>query len=170
MTSPDRRPLVVVMGVSGSGKTTVGRALATALDVPFADADRLHSRANIAKMSAGTPLDDDDRRPWLAAVARWLVEHEVTGGVVACSALLRRYRDVLTASAPRAWFLYLHVDRDALAQRLQQRRDHFMPAALLDSQLALIEPPGADERSVTVDASAAPDSVVRQFLMRAGED
>ena len=80
MTSPDRRPLVVVMGVSGSGKTTVGRALATALDVPFADADRLHSQANIAKMSAGTPLDDDDRRPWLAAVARWLVEHEVTVG------------------------------------------------------------------------------------------
>ena len=75
--------------------------------MPFADADRLHSRANIAKMSAGTPLDDDDRRPWLAAVARWLVEHEVTGGVVACSALLRRYRDVLTASAPQAWFLYL---------------------------------------------------------------
>ena len=99
-----------------------------------------------------------------------LVEHEGTGGVVACTALLRRYRDVMTAAAPQVWFLYLHVDRDALAQRLEQRRDHFMPAELLDAQLALIEPPDADERAVTIDATAAPDSVVRQFLVRVGED
>ena len=172
MTSPDRRRLlVIVMGVSGSGKSTVGHTLAAALDVPFADADDFHSRANVAKMSAGTPLDDDDRRPWLEAIARWLAEQRESGGVVACSALRRSYRDVLTGAAPEAWILHVHVVRDVLVERVQARTDHFMPAALLDSQLDLLEPPDADEHAVTVDASAAtPDEVVREFLTRVRED
>ena len=172
MTSPDRRrALVIVMGVSGSGKSTVGHTLAAALDVPFADADDFHSRANVAKMSAGTPLDDKDRRPWLEAIARWLAEHRGSGGVVACSALRRSYRDVLTGAAPEAWILYVDVARDVLVERVHARTDHFMPAALLDSQLALLEPPDDDEHAVTVDASAAtPEEVVREFLTRARED
>jgi gluconokinase len=162
---------VVVSGVSGSGKTTVGRALAAALDVPFADADDLHPRANVAKMSAGTPLDEDDRRPWLEAIATWLAAHSESGGVVACSALRRSYRDVLAEAAPDVWILHLDVARDVLVDRLQARRGHFMPATLLESQLALLEPPGDDERVVTIDASTAtPEDVVRRFLTRVRED
>src|SRR3954454_7870942 len=100
------RPPLVVMGVSGSGKSTVGAALAQRLRVPFADADDFHPQANIAKMSAGIPLDDQDRAPWLAAIGTWLAEHSATGGVASCSALKRAYRDVLSGAAPRA--VYLH--------------------------------------------------------------
>jgi gluconokinase len=152
-TSP-RATMVVVMGASGSGKSTFGAALAEALDAPFLDADDLHPPANRQKMAAAVALDDDDRRPWLDAVAVWMAERIRTGqpGVVACSALRRRYRDRLRAAGPSVRFVYLAVSRAELEARMRARV-HFMPVTLLDSQLAALEPPGADEAACTLDGS-----------------
>ncbi|WP_063057985.1 gluconokinase [Nocardia sienata] len=148
-------PCVVVMGVSGTGKTTTARLLARRLAVPFADADDLHPRANIDKMASGLPLDDSDREPWLAAVADWLRARaaEGTGGVMACSALKRRYRDLLRTGAPGAYFLLLTADREELLARITGRTGHFMPAALLDSQLATLEPLQPGEQGVALHGS-----------------
>ncbi|HEV7147954.1 MAG TPA: gluconokinase [Pedococcus sp.] len=157
-------PLVVVMGVSGSGKTTVGAALAQRLEVPFADADDFHPPENIAKMSAGIPLDDADRRPWLEAIAGWLAKHTATGGVASCSALKREYRDILTTAAPSTFFLHLHGDRDVLAARVAARPAHFMPAALIDSQFATLEPLQADERGDVLDVSQSVDDLVNHAV------
>lgn len=164
MTSSAHPPLAVMMGVSGSGKSVVGAALAQRLRVPFADADDLHPPANIAKMSAGVPLDDDDREPWLRTVAHWLREHAGEGGVVACSALKRSYRDLLREHATHTVFLHLHGDRDVLAQRVTARPGHFMPAVLIDSQLATLEPLGADERGATLDVSDPVEDLVEQSV------
>src|SRR3982750_3854146 len=141
---------VVIMGVSGSGKTTVGAALAVRLGLRFVDGDALHPEANVAKMAAGTPLTDDDRWPWLDAVGAVLADGQV---VVACSALRRVYRDRLRAAAPDIQFVYLRVPRDVLEERMSHRA-HFMPVTLLDSQLATLEPPEPDERAITIDAAA----------------
>ena len=157
-------PLVVVMGVSGSGKTTVGAALAQRLRVPFADADDFHPQANIDKMSAGIPLDDDDRRPWLESIARWLADHETTGGVIGCSALKRSYRDILRSGSARTTFLHLHGDRDVLATRVAARPAHFMPAALIDSQFATLEPLEPDENGAVLDVSLPVDDLVARGL------
>lgn len=157
----------MVLGASGSGKSTVGRALAARLDVPFADADDLHPAANVAKMAAGLPLDDDDRAPWLDAVGRWLAAHPA-GGVMACSALRRRYRDMLRAHAAKVWMLHLAGERSVLEQRVAGRRDHFMPASLVASQLAALEPLGADERGETVDLELPVEQAVSTFLSRTG--
>jgi gluconokinase len=157
-------PLVVMMGVSGSGKTTVGAALAQRLRVPFADADDFHPEANIAKMSAGIPLDDDDREPWLRAIADWLVEHTSSGGVASCSALKRSYRDVLTQAAPHAVYLHLHGDRDVLAARVAGRPGHFMPAALIDSQFATLEGLQPDEIGAVLDVAQPVDALVDESL------
>lgn len=140
MTAPHR---IVVMGPSGSGKTAVGAALAVDLAVEFVDADDLHPPANVAKMSAGIPLDDVDRGPWLDIVARTLAALP-GGGVVACSALARRYRDRIRAGVPDAVFVELTVDSEELSRRMRTR-EHFMPAALLDSQLAALEHLEPDE-------------------------
>jgi len=154
--SGDRR--VVLIGVSGSGKTVVGAALAARLGCRFIDADDLHPPANIAKMSAGVPLTDDDRRPWLIEVARQLaLEHEV---IAACSALRRSYRTLIADRVPGAFFVHLAVPAATLAARMRARGDHFMPASLLDSQLATFEPLGPDERGVSVDASRELGAVV----------
>lgn len=157
-------PLVVMMGVSGSGKTTVGAALAQRLRVPFADADDFHPEANIAKMSAGIPLDDEDRGPWLQAISAWLVDHGSTGGVASCSALKRDYRDVLTLAGPHAVYLHLHGDRDVLAARVAGRPGHFMPAALIDSQFATLELLQPDEIGAALDVDQPVDTLVNQSL------
>ncbi|HEY2205023.1 MAG TPA: gluconokinase, GntK/IdnK-type [Pseudonocardia sp.] len=144
--------VVVVMGVSGSGKSTVGAALAGRLGVGFADGDAFHPPANVAKMTEGQPLSDDDRLPWLDALAGWVGGHSDTGGVLAASALKRRYRDRLRAGG-RVWFLELTGDREVLAERLRRRTGHFMSVRLLDSQLADLEPLQPDEpgRAVALD-------------------
>lgn len=156
-------PLVVVMGVSGCGKSYVGERLAQRCSVAYQDGDDLHPPANIAKMRAGVPLTDEDREPWLHAVARWLHEHDAAGGVVACSALRRAYRDLLRADAPRATFLHLTADPAVFRERMRGRR-HFMPTTLLDSQLATLEPLEPDERGVAVDATAPVGDILDRFL------
>jgi gluconokinase len=163
MSRPTQPPLVVVMGVAGVGKTEIGRRLAARLEVAYADGDAFHPAANVAKMAAGTPLTDDDRRPWLAAVGAWLAGHDPDGGVVSCSALRRAYRDVLVAAAPRVVFLHLAGDPDLIRTRME-RRDHFMPPSLLASQLAALEPLAPDEDGVTLDVAEPPDAIVAAFL------
>ena len=138
-------PIIVVTGVSGSGKSTVATLLARSLGLPFCEGDALHPPANVAKMAAGTPLDDRDRAPWLARVHDWMRAHPA-GGVVSCSALRRRYRDRLSEGLePPPAFVLLDPPREVLARRLAARQGHFMPASLLDSQLATLERPAADE-------------------------
>jgi len=141
------------MGVSGSGKSTVGALLAQRLGVPFVDGDVLHPPANVAKMAAGIPLDDDDRAPWLDAVGARLAEGDV---VVACSALRRAYRERLRSAAPATRFVLLHGTRELLASRVATRLDHFMPATLLDSQLATLELPDATEGVCVYDVALPP--------------
>lgn len=152
---------VVVMGVSGSGKSTVGAALAQRLRKPFADADDFHPEANVAKMSSGQALDDDDRRPWLDAIGRWLADHEA-GGVMTCSALKRAYRDQLRSHAPDVVFVHLHGEREVITRRQSTRPGHFMPASLLDSQFATLEPLEADEAGFVVDVDQSVDQLVDQ--------
>ncbi|MGW5051657.1 gluconokinase [Actinokineospora sp. NPDC004072] len=157
--------VVVVMGVAGSGKTTVGTALAAELGVPYAEADEFHPRANIAKMESGIPLTDADRLPWLRAIAAWIGEHAGTGGVVTCSALKRAYRDQLRAGGP-AWFLHLHGTREVIRGRMAGRSGHFMPPSLLDSQFAALEPLGPDEPGLTVEVTEPADRIVAQVAAR----
>jgi gluconokinase len=154
MTAPFAVPPLVIMGVSGSGKTTVGTALARRLGVPYADADDFHSPDNVAKMSAGVPLDDADRLPWLRAVGAWLAEHDGSGCVVGCSALRRRYRDVLRDAAPKTRFLHLDGPPEVVKERVAARSDHFMPASLVDSQFETLEPLEPDEPGVVLDLAA----------------
>lgn len=158
-----RRPLVVVMGVSGSGKSTVGTAVSQEARVPYADADDFHPVENINKMRAGLPLDDDDRRPWLDAVGKWLGTH-FDGGVMSCSALKRSYRDQLRNHVPELEFLYLQGSREVIADRQQHRHGHFMPTSLLTSQLATLEPLAPDEAGYTVDIDQPVDAVVADYL------
>ncbi|MER6134052.1 gluconokinase [Streptomyces sp. NPDC001815] len=155
--SHNTAPLVVVMGVSGSGKTTVGRLLAQHLGVPYAEGDDFHPASNVAKMRAGHPLQDDDRHSWLESVAQWLAGHEDGGGVVACSALKRRYRDRLASAAPHVAFLHLDGSPELIAARITARRGHFMPPDLLRSQLADLEPLGDDEAGATISIDGTPE-------------
>jgi gluconokinase len=166
LSIPYRPPCILVIGVSGTGKTTVARMLAERLNTPCAEADDFHPPANIAKMSAGVPLDDADRQPWLGSIGRWLHKGEAaeTGCVVACSALKRRYRDALRAACPSIVFLHLTADRTPLVERLDHRPGHFMPEALLESQLAALEPLEPDERGAPLDAGPAPDMIVETAL------
>ncbi|WP_300009042.1 gluconokinase [Pseudonocardia sp.] len=157
-------PLLTVMGVSGSGKTTVGAALAQRLRVRYADADDFHPAENVEKMSAGVPLTDDDRLPWLHRIGEWLAAHAAGGGVVSCSALRRSYRDVLRAAAPTQLFVHLHGSPEVIARRVAGRPGHFMPASLVDSQFATLEPLGADEHGLTLDLDRPVDDLVDGYL------
>ncbi|MGE3194586.1 MAG: gluconokinase [Microbacteriaceae bacterium] len=155
---------IVVMGVSGAGKTTVGRALAERLGLAFQDADDLHPAANVAKMAAGVPLDDSDRGPWLAVVGEALAAAPEPGMVMACSALKRAYRDAIRARAGDARFVLVTAPVAVLRERIGHRTGHFMPPALLDSQLATLEPLGPGESGATVDVSGTLDENVDAVL------
>ena len=164
---------IVVMGVSGCGKSTVGRGLAQVLGLPFVEGDELHPPRNVALMAAGTPLTDADRGDWLQALSQVLADAATRGPgvVVSCSALKRSYRDLLRGGAPALRLVFLHGTRDLLDRRMQLRRGHYMPASLLDSQLQTLEPPGADENPVALDIGMPADALVaaaRQQLEATG--
>lgn len=159
---------VVVMGISGAGKSTVGLALAHKLGADFCDGDDLHSAANRTTMAAGVPLTDAQRSPWLDDVAAWLAG-QAGDAVVACSALKRAHRDRIRGAAPDSYFVHLHGDPALLAQRQSVRRGHFMPASLMASQLAALEPLGADEAGVRLDVAADLSTLVERALTALGE-
>jgi gluconokinase len=164
------RSIIVVMGVSGSGKTTVGAMLAARLHWKYAEADDFHPLANIQKMAAGHPLTDDDRRPWLAAIGAWMDKQIESGepGVVTCSGLKRRYRDELRAGRPEVQVVYLHGDRELIAARLAARHGHYFRAEMLDSQFGALEEPSPDEHVLVVPITGTPNEVVEEILTRLG--
>ncbi|MEI2298662.1 gluconokinase [Ensifer sp. MJa1] len=158
------RGAIVVMGVSGTGKTSVGEAIADACGYRFVEGDALHPAENILKMSAGIPLADADRWPWLEEIGRQLASSDAPL-VVSCSALKRSYRDLLRKSAGKpVAFVYLHGDRDVLVGRMQRRSGHFMPASLLDTQLATLEDPAGEPLTVAVDVAPPSQVVIRAAL------
>ena len=161
--------IYVIMGVAGSGKTTIGELLAHRLDIPFVEGDDLHPRANIERMAQGIPLTDEDRRPWLLAIAQRLrqAEQSGTGLVVTCSALRRSYRDLLRShGAANTRFVYLRGSQPTVAERLARRRGHFMPASLLESQFAALEEPGADEHAAIYDIRESPEAIVADLVQK----
>ncbi len=160
------KQLVVVMGVSGSGKTTIAQELAKRLGVPYAEADEFHSTANIEKMAAGVPLTDEDRWPWLRTIADWLRERGERGGVVTCSALKRSYRDLLREGDDRVLFVHPYAPKEVVAARVAAREDHFMPVSLLDSQYATLEVLQPDEPGFVLDASGTAADLVDQAVRR----
>jgi gluconokinase len=168
--SPVAPAIVILMGVSGSGKSTIGRMLAARLQWEFTDADRFHPAANVEKMHKGTPLTDDDRWPWLAAIAAWIDETRGGGGhsVLACSALKRRYREVLIGNRPEdrpdVRLVFLKGEEALIARRLAARHGHFMPPSLLRSQFEALEEPTPDENPVTVSIAPSPDEIVAQIV------
>ncbi|UNK70721.1 gluconokinase [Microbacterium sp. H1-D42] len=163
--APSHDPLVV-MGVSGVGKTTIAMLVSERLGMPFIDADDLHGAANVAKMSAGIPLTDEDRMPWLQRVGEALDQHPTP--VVACSALKRSYRDALRAHAPRVRFVMLAADLERLSDQVSHREDHFMPPALLQSQLNTLEPLESDEPGVVIRVDAGPEVLADRVIAQLG--
>jgi carbohydrate kinase (thermoresistant glucokinase family) len=159
-------PLVVVMGVSGCGKSTVGRLLARSLAAEFLEGDDLHPPRNLERMAAGIPLTDDDRREWLRGIAQQLADARAGRHalVVSCSALKRSYRDTLRTASGDIAFVHLHADPALLEARMQARADHFMPSSLLQSQLQTLEPPQPNERAITFDAALPAESIASQAL------
>lgn len=164
MVDNNKPPVLVLMGVSGCGKTTIAELLAAHLGWNYVEGDSMHPAANIAKMSSGHPLTDEDRWPWLAKIADWIHAQTAAGkpGIVTCSALKRSYRDVLRGT--NVLFVYLHGTKEVIAARLATRTGHFMPPSLLDSQFAILEEPGPDERSITADVGGVPTAAVREVL------
>ena len=157
---------IVVMGVSGSGKSTVAAGLVERLGWEFAEGDDFHHRENVEKMRSGLPLDDEDRWPWLRSLAAWIGEREQAGTnvVVTCSALKRSYRDVLRDGHPSVWFAHVAADAGLIRERLQQRTGHYMPSSLLDSQVTTLEPLQADEPGASISGAGDPAHVVSELL------
>ena len=157
---------IIVMGVSGCGKSTVAELIAKKRELPFRDGDSFHPAANVEKMRAGIPLTDEDRWPWLAAMAAWIESHRQRGEtvVLACSALKRAYRDALRAGHRDVRFVFLQGTKAQIGERLAARKGHYMPPSLLDSQFATLEPPGPDEQPITVSIMATPEEIAEQAL------
>lgn len=164
--APPGTTSIVVMGVSGSGKSTVAEGLVDRLGYEFAEGDDFHPPANVAAMRAGRPLDDDDRWPWLRLLADWIGERERAGRsvVVTCSALKRSYRDLLREGHPSVWFAHVSADADLLRARVAGRSGHYMPVSLLESQLAALEPLQDDEPGAEISGAGAPEAVVDELL------
>ena len=172
-TTESQQPVLVVMGISGSGKSTVAGLLAGRLNWPLEEGDDLHPMRNVMKMAEGTPLTDEDRWPWLDRVAEWIHGQVDAGqpGVITCSALRKAYRDRLRGDDPRhVVFVHLSGTRETVGNRLTARTDHFMPSSLLDSQIATLEPPGPDENALTVDvgrrAVEEADEIIERLHLR----
>jgi gluconokinase len=157
---------IIVMGVSGSGKTSVAAELTRQLGWEYIEGDDLHPAANVEKMASGHPLDDEDRWPWLRRIAEVIGEHEAAGTsvVITCSALKRAYRDLLRDGHPSVWFAHVHASREVLADRVARRQGHYMPPSLLDSQLATLEPLGADEPGQVIDGDGPLQQTVAELL------
>lgn len=162
--------VIIVMGVASSGKTSLGERLAERLGWPFRDADAFHPPENVAKMAGGTPLNDDDRKPWLAAIAAWIDDLRSRGehGIVTCSALKRAYRRVIVGERPDVALVYLRGSRELIGRRMAARQHHFMPPALLDSQFAALEEPGEDERPLVVSVEWSKDEIEAKVLTTLG--
>lgn len=163
-----RPAVVVVMGVASSGKTSLGERLAKRLGWPFRDADSFHPPENVAKMAGGTPLNDEDRKPWLAAIAAWIDDLRAKGehGIVTCSALKRAYRQVIVGDRPDVALVYLKGSRELIGRRMAARQHHFMPPALLDSQFAALEEPGEDEHPLVVSVEDSKDVIEQEVIDR----
>jgi gluconokinase len=172
--SPDARAnqpsFIIVMGVSGSGKSTIAAMLAVCLGWLYEDGDWFHPPANIEKMHSGTPLTDEDRRPWLQAIAAWIDQSRRAGGhaVIACSALKRAYRDILIGDRRDVRLVYLKGDRGLIARRIAIRHGHFMPPPLLDSQFAALQEPGADEDPIVVSIEPRPHAIADTVIAKLG--
>jgi gluconokinase len=162
-----RNPILLLMGVSGSGKTTIGAMLAGRLGWTYAEADDFHPPTNVEKMHNGVPLDDEDRKPWLQATAEWM-KNQDGAAVVTSSALKRKYRDMLRAGRPDLRLVYLEGSRDVIGKRMAARHGHFFPKQLLDSQFADLEAPGPEENPLIVSVDAAPEQVVQEIIDRTG--
>lgn len=158
--------VLVVMGVSGSGKTSVAESLVARLHWPLQEGDRLHPPENVEKMRSGTPLTDADRWPWLDRVAAWIDAQLEAGksGIITCSALKRAYRERIIGGRAGVRLVYLYGDRTLLAARVAVRKHEYMPASLLDSQLATLEPPGPDENPISLDVAAPPDAIAEEVV------
>ena len=167
-TKADIPPVLVIMGVSGSGKTTIALNLATRLGWTYEEGDALHSAANVVKMHAGIPLTDDDRAPWLKAVTAWIDKQRVQTlpGIITCSALKRKYRTMIVGQRPAVPLVYLRGSFELISRRLAQRHGHFMPAELLQSQFDTLEEPGPGENPVTVEIGASPDHIANEIVRR----
>jgi gluconokinase len=163
-----QNPVLVIMGISGSGKSTVAGILAGQLGWDLEEGDDLHPQENIDKMSAGEPLNDEDRAPWLDTISSWIIEHTMAGvpGIITCSALKRRYRDVLREH--NVIFVHLTGSKDLIGRRLATRHDHYMPTSLLDSQVDALEVPGPDENAITIDAGRKPAEEAAEIVRRLG--
>jgi len=161
---------VVVMGVSGSGKTTVAEGISAATGLTFAEADGFHPPSNVELMRAGVPLDDGQRWPWLRELAGWMAARAAEGvsTVLACSALKLSYRDMLRQGPPSVDFVFLHGSAEVIRDRISRRAGHYMPASLLDSQIATLEPPRPDERVLTLDVASTPEELVSAAVDRLG--
>jgi gluconokinase len=171
--APVERPaptILVVMGVSGSGKTTIATLLSKKLGWPFRDADEFHPKPNIVKMKSGVPLTDDDRWPWLHAIAAFIDGQRARGthAIVTCSALKRSYRAIIVGMRPDVRLIYLKGDKALLARRLKKRHGHFMPALLLQSQFDALEEPGDDENPVTVSVDGTPAEIAEEVIAKIG--